>query len=994
MAKLKKNPGSKAKVTKPAKLNVSPKTIATRPRQIANQKPRFPVVGIGASAGGLEAFMELFRLLPPDTGMAFVLIQHLSPQHLSMLSAIVQKSTQMRVQEVADGMRVLPNHVYVIPPNSILEIFHGELHLRPMLQPHFTSRLIDTFFNSLAHDHRHLAVGIVLSGTGSDGAQGLVDIKAEGGISLVQDPETSKYDGMPKMAIAIDHPDHVLPVAGLATELVSIASNPHVSKILLKDDTKLESNDERILQKIFISIRSSTGTDFSVYKFPTLVRRIKRRMVLNGIESLKHYEAFLQGSPAEIKSLFSDLIINVTRFFRDPEVFENLKKKVFPEILKDRPEGAPIRVWVPGCSTGEEVYSVAMSLLEFFDGAGPKFPIQIYGTDIGEAIIKKARVGLYTEAISDHVSKTRLQRFFVKEADGYRISKSVRDCCVFSVQDITTDPPIHRLDLLSCRNLMIYLGSSVQKKLFGTFFYALNPRGFLLLGTSESVGTAASLFSIVDDKTKIYVKRMTAVPPRRTVPVLAQSEKAVVRLAGYPKVASTSMESGPVELAEKIVLEKFAPAWLLVNELMEIVHFKGRTQNLVTHRSGQPSWNVAKLLREELIPHVRILIHSAQHEAQSARKNDIKIEIGTGFHLIDIEAVPLKPADGERHFLVLFFERVGLAKQEQKSGALKNRELRKLEAELASTQKTLRSFLDDQSSTNEELQSANEEILSANEELQSTNEELETAKEELQSTNEELTTVNEELSNRNAELNRVNDDLANILNNAHVAIVMLTSNLTIRRLTPAAGKLLGLAPGDVGRRISDFNLGFSIELIEEKVKEAVNNVSNVELETRDRTGRYFSLRIRPYKTTDSRIDGAVLTFVDIDETKSKQRMAEATQSYSNAILKTIHDPLVILDRKFRIERVNEAFYRTFKVESKDTIGRSLYDLGNGQWDIPELRKLLEELLPLKSEIHDFTVTHKFDSIGEKTILINARRLEWDEEKEVLILLAMRDVTVS
>lgn len=960
----------------------------------ANDKPDqsrpsdvFPIIGIGASAGGLEAYIELFKLLPPDTGMAFVLVQHLSPKHFSMLSEIIQKTTRMDVQEAKDATKILPNNVYVIPPNSIMEVFHGVLHLRPMNQPHSTNRLVDIFFRSLAYDHRNLAVGIVLSGTGSDGAQGLRDIKAEGGISFIQDPATAKFDGMPRMAMELDHPDKVLPIAALAKELVKITFKPN-ARVFALDASALTPENEAYLKQIFILVRSLTGTDFSTYKTPTIIRRIKRRMVLHRIDSLKHYHSFLESSKEEVKALFGDLLINVTEFFRNPEVFDALKTKVFPEILRDRAEGEAIRLWVPGCSTGEEVYSIAITLLEYLGKSAAKFPVQIYGTDISDDIVKKARAGLFPEAISKQISDERLSRFFIKEPNGYRVSPTVRQCCIFSTQDVTADPPIHRLDILSCRNLMIYLGPSVQQRLMENFFYALKPTGFLLLGASESVGTAASLFAIVDDKTKIYLKRATAAPPRRFLGKLKEPNPVP---KGADDTSHTNLASDPIALAEKIVLERYAPASILVNQAMDIVQFTGNTTHFISHKSGQPSWNLFKMLRDDLVTEIRVLLHSAQKEKIVAKKVGLQFKSGSKSRLLDLVAIPIATARIDAHYLVLFFVRALPQKSGEKIPARDEKQVSELKQELAATKSSLRSFMEEQNATNEELQSANEEILSANEELQSTNEELETAKEELQSTNEELVTLNDELSNRNSELTEANNDLSNVLSNAHGAIVIVGASMQIRRITPAAAKLLNIGLNDIGRKLMDFNLGFPTDVIEEKLTDAVRNVSTLEFELRNRAGNYYLIRIRPYKTVDNRIEGAVATFIDIDDLKTKERGILATQRYSNAIIQTMHDSLLVIDGSLRIQNANRAFYKTFRVDESATLGKLLYELGNGQWDIPELRKLLEEILPKKVEIEAFKVTHDFEHIGKQTMLINAQRLVWEHQKEILILLAIRRV---
>jgi len=965
----------------------------------------FPIVGVGASAGGLEAFMEMFRSLPADTGLAFVLVQHLSPQHLSMLSTFVQKATRMQVEEIKDGAHVRPNCIYIIPPNAVLEIFHGVLHLSPMPEPHAGCMPVNVFFSSLARDQGNLAIGVILSGTGSDGAHGLRDIKADGGITFVQEPTTAKFDGMPRSAISASVPDHVLPVEEISRELIHVAGHPVVRQVPIADESVPTPEIEQVLQKIFILLRSATKVDFSTYKYPTINRRIKRRMVLHRVDTLKHYLTYLQETPHEVRSLFEDLLINVTDFFRDAEAFDSLKVRVFPEIMKDRAAGMPIRIWVPGCSTGEEVYSIAIALLEHLGDSASKFQIQIYGTDICESAIKVARAGIYPETASQKVSTDRLERFFRKEQGGYRITKAVRDCCVFSIQDVTSQPPINRLDLLSCRNLMIYLSSSIQKKLMDTFFYALNPNGFLMLGTAESVGTAANLFEIVDKKFKVYLKKTSATTVSRkdfhtqpyTPPLLTPAHKSEAPLVVAIK------KGDPVQEAERQVLDRFAPAWVLVDQVMDIVQFRGTTAPYIEPARGQPTWNLMKMLHSGLAADVRVLVHSAQKEGRVFRKNGIKIKSGGVNLIVDVQASPVVPNGVEPHCLVLFTERarskgkLSPEKSKSKKGGEKRdhillHENTTLRDELTQTQKSLQSIIEDQNATNEEMQSANEEVMSANEELQSTNEELETAKEELQSTNEELTTLNDELTSRNAELDHLSNDLLNLLGNANVSIVMVGLDLRIKRFTPMAEKLLNLIAADVGRSLTSINLGFQIERLEEKIAEVISSLSTVELETQDKDGHWYSIRIRPYKTIDNKIDGAVLVFVNIDESKNREKLARAADYYSDGIIQTVRDPLVVLDQDLRVERANQAFYDIFKVKAEGTIGRLFYDLGNRQWDNSDLRNLLENVLPKKREVRDFKISHHFEEVGEKTILVHARSLEWEGQKKLLILITLHDLT--
>jgi two-component system CheB/CheR fusion protein len=639
-------------------------------------------------------------------------------------------------------------------------------------------------------------------------------------------------------------------------------------------------------------------------------------------------------------------------------------------------------------------------LLEHLDGGAARFPIQIYGTDICEPALKIARVGMFPLAAAKKISPERLERFFRKESDGYRVTKAVRDCCIFSVQDVTSQPPINRLDLLSCRNLMIYLGPVIQRKLMETFFYALNPNGYLMLGAAESVGSGASLFTIVDKKYKIYLKKTSVTVPRpdlRALPPYVAHPPTEPGKTLFPLAAQVK-KGDPVAEAEKQVLDRFAPAWVLVNPAMDIVQFRGATAPYVEPASGQPTWNLMKMLHPGLSTDVRVLIHAALKERRAFRKNGIRMKNGGAERIVDVEISPVVPPGVEPHCLILFTGResprgaVRSEKGMKKGSDLLRRENATLREELDLSQTSLQAIIEDQNASNEEMQSANEEVMSANEELQSTNEELETAKEELQSTNEELTTLNDELSSRNAELDHLSNDLLNLLGNANVSIVMVGMDLGIRRFTPMAEKLLRLIPADIGRNLTSINLGFQLDRLEEKIHEVVTQFSTVEIETRDRDGHWYSIRIRPYRTLDNKIDGAVLLFINIDEAKSREKIAHAIDAYSDGIIQTVRDPLVVLDQGLCVERVNRAFYDVFKVKPEDTIGRLFYDLGNRQWDIPELRDLLANVLPEKTEVRDFEVSHHFEQVGEKTVVVDARSLEWEGQKKFLMLITLHDTT--
>jgi two-component system CheB/CheR fusion protein len=773
----------------------------------------FPIVGIGASAGGLEAFTQLLGQLPRKTNMAFVLVQHLAPNYKSALTELLSRATKIPVTEVKDGMVVEPDHVYVIPPNVYMGIQAGRLYLKPRL-PDLQHLPIDFFLRSLAEERGSQAIGVILSGTASDGTRGMKAIKAEGGITFAQDEKSAKYGDMPRNAIATGCVDFVMSPEGIAHELIRIGQHPFVQQAQVHEEAEIAGELEGDLRKILSLLRNATGVDFTHYKQSTIKRRIKRRMVLQKAHTLKEYIDRLQESRPELDALYQDILIHVTGFFRDPEVFETLKTEIFPHLFRNRASGAPLRVWVPGCSTGEEVYSIVICLLEYLGDAAGSLDIQIFATDISEPALEKARAGVYEESITADVSPERLRRFFVKTTRGYQVNKAIRDACVFARQDLVKDPPFSRLDLISCRNLLIYMGPVLQRKVLPIFHYALKPTGYLLLGNAESIGGNAEHFSMVDRKHKIYAKKLL---PARLAVDFSRGDLALDRadLARKPEEVANPFDIQ--KEAECILLAKFAPAGVIVNDDLEILQFRGHTGAFLEPMPGQASLTLPKMAREGLLVDVRAAIQKARKEDAPARKQGLQVKRDGRLLEVDIEVIPIKgPTSAERYFLVLF-EEVPLPKtdarkiskrgsgREATAQSAYEQQVNQLQAELAQTKSTLQSIIEGQETTNEELKSANEEILSANEELQSTNEELETAKEELQSTNEELTTLNEELQNRNQELSVDNNDLWNLLASVHIPILVLGNDLRVRHFTPQAEKLLNLIPTDVGRPIGLFS---------------------------------------------------------------------------------------------------------------------------------------------------------------------------------------------
>ncbi len=961
------------------------------------------VVSIGASAGGLEAFTRLLEKLPSDTGMAFVLIQHLDPKHKSALPEILSKVTSMPVSEVENKTVMKPNQIYIIPPGKTMSVAQSVLSLIP--QAARQSMPIDFFMESLARDQGSKAIGVILSGTAADGSRGLKEIKTAGGITFAQKPQTAKFDSMPLNAIATGVVDFVLPSEEIARELAKIAR----SGIFEANETvngKLFSTDADELNHIFTILLKASGTNFSEYRELTIRRRILRRMVLRKIEKLGDYADYLRQSPVEVTELYQDLLINVTNFFREPEAFETLKSLVFPSIMKNSSPEEPIRVWVTGCSTGEEAYSMAIVLIEFLEDDAFNTPIQIFATDINEKLIEKARAGIYPKSIEADVSFERLRRFFVMVDGGYQITKTIRDMCVFARQDMVKDPPFSRLNLISCRNAIIYFGPAMLKKLYPVLHYALNQKGFLFLGSSESVGAYANLFNLVDKKHKIYTKKTVATP---FIPEFTASEYMAATMENCEKVSGSrpnaNLKSKVLEEADRIVLSQYAPVGVIINSDLEIIQFRGHTGAYLEPASGTPSLNLFKMVRDGLSFGLHSAINQAQKENIPVRKEGLPaINNGRG-NRVNVDVIPIgEPLNKEKYFLVLFEkvvpqalpggENAGSTVTRLKQATLgnENSELIRLEHELAATKENLQSIIEKHEFTNEALRAAYEEIQSSNEELQSMNEELETAKEELQSSNEELMILNDEVQNRNLELGAISSDLFNLFRSINIPVVMLSNNLNIRRFNPAAEKTFNLIATDIGRPITDINTNFNNYDLEQAVLEVIDTLISQEQELQDRYGRWYSMQIRPYRTTENKIDGVVISYNDIDTIKKSLALAQEARDYAEAIVETVREPLLVLDAGLHIKSSNKAFYQTFMVTPEETMNKSIFELGNRQWDIPQLRVLLEDILCNNTLFENFEVAHNYPHLGYRKMLINARRIIGSDNQTKLILMAIEDVT--
>jgi two-component system CheB/CheR fusion protein len=953
--------------------------------------PGFLVAAIGASAGGLEAFTRLLRDMPANAPLALVIVQHLAREQHSLLPEILARRTALAVVEARDELPIAPAHVYVIPAGGHMTVADGHLRVRPR-PPGPSGIAVDLLFRSLAECYGERAVGVVLSGGANDGAAGLRAIKAAGGFTIAQRPDDAQMDGMPRAAIEAGAADIVLSVDEIGAELLRLAALPLFSQPPSDDsaDSKAE-RDEAQYAAIFRILRRSTGIDFSHYKRPTIARRIARRMALRRALSLQAYLEILQQDPGEVHHLQEDVLIHVTSFFREPESFSALRASVFPVLLRERGD-ASIRIWVPGCSSGEEVYSLAICLFEALEDEAELVPIQFFGTDVSKTSVELARAGTYSEAAVSDLSPERLRRFFSKVDGGYQIGKAIRERCVFARQDITRDPPFSRLDLIVCRNTLIYLGQAIQRRVIALMHYALKPNGFLMLGRAETTGASGDLFSLFDKRSKIYRKKAQTAPPDfdfRPVPFEPATLASISpdqRLPGpqqRPRVWDLQSE------ANRFLLERYAPAGVVVDGTFRIVNVRGATGEFLELPSGEASLDLLKMVRPGLLLPVRSALQEARRSRVAVRKEGVH-GVGQDPSPIDIEVMPLgNPEDP--HFLVSFEharapELKPSSALEQASSSAVEETVRQLQRELSATREQLNANIHDLAAANEELQSANEEILSSNEELQSTNEELDTAKEELQSTNEELSTLNEELHGRNEELSLANSDLANLLASVQIPIVMIARDLTIRRFTPAAQRLLNLIPSDVGRPIRHIKPNLGLLDLQKPAADVIETMLAYEREVEDDEGRAYLLRIRPYKSVDNRVDGAVLALFDISSTRDALNIAKRT---ADALVSTVREPILLLDSELRVTRVNQAFCTTFGLKAEEAEGRFVYELANSQWDIPALRRLLEEVLPARKNFEGFVVEHEFAGIGRRKLLLDGRRIESNRQADGVILLVIR-----
>lgn len=940
-----------------------------------NSTNTFPIVGIGASAGGLSAFQTFFTAMPPtsEAGMAFVLVQHLAPDHTSMLAELIQRHTKMRVLQVEDGVKVQPNCVYIIPPAHDMALINGTLQLLEPAAPRGQRLPIDFFFNSLAQDQQDHAIGIILSGTGSDGSQGIKSIKEAGGMVIIQSPETAEYDGMPSSAIATGLADYILSPAEMPKQLIGYTA--HTFGNLTRQEFRAASKSQNILNKIFVLLRVQSGHDFSQYKPSTIQRRIQRRMAIHQIEQIEEYLKYLQDFPAEIEALFHDLLIGVTNFFRDPEVFTALRTKVLPQLFNLKDSEKIIRIWSVGCSSGEEAYSIAILLREYMTEMSLSYTVQIFATDIDTQAIASARRGVYPASIAENVSVERLKRFFTIEGNGnYRIHKSIRDMLIFSEQNIIKDPSFSKLDLISCRNLLIYLNLEVQKQIIPLFHYSLNPGGFLLLGSSESIGEFSDLFDVVDQKSKIYQSKQNL--------NIVLHENLINRAPSKTQVNAAMMvdeKSLPTEkmtlraLMEQLLLQKIGLSAALVDKQGDILYLHGRTGMYLELPSGEAGpLNILNMAHEGLHQELTVAFHKAVETKESVYCPFLKISKNAQLFTINLTVQPIPSeafsATSNPLFLVIFetlpesaLKTVALEESTVTSSKIDkpndNARIAALEKELYEQKVFLQISNHKLEISNEELKSFNEEMQSLNEELQSTNEELETSKEELQSVNEELSTVNAELQVKVLDLSRANNDMNNLLAGTNIGTVFVDHKLCVMRFTPSITQIINFIQSDVGRPLRDIvsNLINYTHLIPD-IQSVLDSLIPKKIEVQTQDGHWYSMSIQPYRTLENVIEGAVISFIDITEiVELREHLLDKTHELERlaVIVRDANDAITVQDLTGSIIAWNPAASKMYgwseaealQLHAKDRIPEESYSE-----ECAKINKLiqLETLQPYQS----------------------------------------------
>jgi len=961
-----------------------------KPEPLSDSAP--VIVAIGGSAGALPPLRELFAALPANSGLAFVVVSHQAPSGPSLLPQILAKSTGMPVREIDAKTKVEANRVYVAPRGHYVSIRKGELSAEQVIERAHPPLPIDFFFRALAGDQGRRAVGIVLSGTGADGTSGLAAIRAESGLSLVQDPETAEFGDMPTSAIGAQATDFVLSVAEMPARLLAYARDVTAAPVRTREASEVASTE---MERILALIRARRGHDFSSYKRDTLLRRIERRMALHRIERLGDYALHLEGNDDEVDALWQDWLIGVSGFFRDPGAFQTLSRAGLPALFAGREDGSALRIWVPGCATGEEAYSIAIAVLETLEHLGKRLKVHVFATDLDAAAIQIARAGRYPEGIAADVGAERLKRFFGKEDRRYRAKKELRDLVVFAVQNVLHDPPFTHVDLISCRNLLIYVIPSAQQNLLKAFHYSLNPDGLLLLGASESVNGSEDFFSVLDKRWKLFRRDDSAA----ISPLVRWTNRAVAGRPS-PEAARPPADGARFDLTRTLsrtLAERFAPPAVVVDQRGQIQQIHGRVGTYLELPPGRANLNVVELAREGLRAPLAFALREIAKPDASAVERTARVKMNGRWRSLKLTVGRIEDRQLPDPLLLVSFEpatqgaRRSERKREKPSRGHESHRGANLKDELRHSRQDLQSSIDELQSSNEELASSNEEVQSVNEELQSTNEELQTSKEETQSLNEELHTVNAELTQKVQELEQANDDLLNLMNNIEIATIFLDDLLRVKRFTPQARNVARLIDTDVGRPLADLATVLDYPDLLSDAETVLQNLRPVEKQASAPDGSWYAVRIRPYRTARNAVEGLVVTFIDITLTK-RAELVQAARAIADSVVDAVRGPLLVLDSTLRVVRANRSFYQLFRVEPSETDGRLVYELGSGQWNIPTLRSLLERTLEGERGFDGFEVKFEFPQIGSRQMVLDARRVAMkDAGAAELIVLGIEHV---
>jgi two-component system, chemotaxis family, CheB/CheR fusion protein len=959
---------------------------------MAKKTDQFPIVAIGASAGGIEALNAFLGAVPADSGMAYVILLHMPLNDDSKITDVLGAHIELPVKFAKTGVSMQPNTVYVAQPGFDVVLRDGSFIAHERDDSIHPQRPVDNLFESIAADVHERAIAIILSGTGTNGTAGIRAIKAEGGLVIAQSLSSTRFPGMPRSAIASGFVDLVLAPAAMPRAILDYASHPYMSREVVDDDESSKDREsDRQLSSVLALIKTRCNHDFRGYKKRTLTRRIFRRMGLRRVDTVPDYLLILRNEPEELKALVGDLLISVTGFFRDPEAWQELDERVITPLVQERDPDVPVRIWVPACATGEEAYTIAMLLLERCRSSQKNLDIKVFATDADTNALAKARAAVYPASAVAVLPQEQLTRFFDRQDDTYRVKKELRELVVFAPQDIVADPPFSRLDLITCRNLMIYLETPLQKRVLSLLHFALREGGYLFLGNAETVGGNETLFRVVSKKWRIFSR----VGPTRhdlvDFPVAGAIKSHTFQTT--PNSAPNRMRQKATDQAQRVMVDEYAPPSVLVDEHCRVLYYHGDTEPYLRQPAGEPTNDLLMLVREGIRSKLRGGVQKVLKEGKRTQFA-VRVRRQTGYVPVHITIIPAQhEPDQELRLLISFMESsANLPAANPGSGDAAAESIiteHDIEEELRSVREELRSTIEQLESSNEEMKASNEEITSVNEELQSTNEELETSKEELQSLNEELNTVNTQLQSKVEELEDRTNDLNNLLNSADIATLFLDIRFSIRWFTPAMRDLLDILPTDIGRPVSHFALKFEDPAFLKEAELVLQTLIPRESEVRNEEGRWYMRRILPYRTEDNRIDGVVVTFTEITERRKWEEDIRQARDFAERILDTLQESLVVLEPTLRVKTANRTFFETFKLPRTDVEGRLMFDLGRGDWDIPDLRLILSpaELSKTRSLHHNATIEHEFRELGKRTLSVNIRLLDGG-----MILLVIKDVS--